>query len=102
MSAPAAEGILEGDAARERLAAIRAQFGGERDPMAAAWAGMPADVRGRILAAAGCAWLGVSGDWSDIPGQYRAEVKRRCKALRDLLLRVFPVGIDGGDSASGR
>jgi hypothetical protein len=75
----------------EQLVIARAILGGERDPFAQVWEYMPVDLRARILAASGYGWLGAHGHWHDVPAQYRGEVKRRCEALRDTLLRVFPL-----------
>lgn len=84
---------------RERLALARAVLGGERDPFAAVWAGMSPGLRGRLLVAAGVSWLGVAGQWHEIPAPYRAEIKRRCVRLRDDLLRVFPLPDAGAADA---
>lgn len=93
-------GVIVGAEVRERLALARARLGGERDPFAAMWAGMPADLRSRIMTAAGLGWLGHWGAWHDIPAQYRGEIRRRCRALRDELLRVFPLDEDQAGAVS--
>jgi hypothetical protein len=64
----------------------------DADPMALVWAGLNVGTRGAILTAAGHSWVGVSGAWHDIPVPQRVEIKRRCRMLRDLLVKAFPAG----------
>ncbi len=93
-------GVIVGAEVRERLALERARLGGEHDPFAVVWAEMSPELRQRILVVAGLSWWGVSGVWHDVPAQYRGEIKRRCRALRDELLRVFPLDGDQAGAVS--
>lgn len=86
-------------AGAQALAAARALLRADDDPMSAVWGSLNLGTKNAILVAAGHSWVGVSGSWHDIPVPQRAEIKRRCRMLRDLLIKAFPQGEDTAGAA---
>lgn len=58
--------------------------------VADAWDNITREARAAILMLSGCAWVGASGRWADIPAQARLSVVHGFYFFREFMNRVLP------------